>query len=83
MEAARHGRGIALTNVLIAASDLTAGRLVEVGKDNASFKPPLVGIYHFITKADRWDSATIRRFRQWLAAAIIKEHPQFKPLTTA
>lgn len=82
MEAARHGRGIALTNFLIAASDLAAGRLIEVGKDNASFTPPLVGIYHFITKADRWDSAMIRRFRQWLAAAIIKEHPQLKPLTT-
>ena len=81
MDAARHGRGVALTNSLIAATDLAAGRLVEVGKGNDSFAPSIIGIYHFITRADRWDGALIRRFRQWLVSAILKEHPQLAPLT--
>lgn len=75
MDAARYGHGIALTNSLIAADDIAAGRLVEVGRDCDSFKPQATGVYKFIAKADRWDAPLIRRFRHWLVAAIAQEFP--------
>jgi LysR family transcriptional regulator, glycine cleavage system transcriptional activator len=78
LDAARYGRGVALASYLIAADDLAAGRLVEVGKGNDSFQPYATGIYHFIAKQDRWDSVLIRKFRQWLLAAVRKEYPQLK-----
>lgn len=78
LDAARHGRGAALTNQLIAADDIAAGRLVEIGQDLPSFQPKAMGIYYFIAKADRWDSPLIRRFRHWIAATISKQHPQLR-----
>jgi DNA-binding transcriptional LysR family regulator len=76
LDAARYGNGVALTNSLIAAADIAAGRLVEVGKDCSSFMPPSVGVYQFIARADRWDSQVIRCFRQWLISTFAKDHPQ-------
>jgi DNA-binding transcriptional LysR family regulator len=79
LDAARHGRGIALTNCLVGAEDLAAGRLVEIGKAQPSFMPPALGVWHFIAKADRWESRLIKRFREWLTARILAEHPELKP----
>lgn len=79
MDAARHGRGIALTNHLVAADDLASGRLVEIGKDNPNFKPYTTGDYLFVARSDRWDATLIRRFRDWLASAIAKELPHLRP----
>lgn len=73
LDAARYGRGIALTNCLVGADDLASGRLVEVGKDNESFRPHTLGVYHLIARADRWDATVIRRFREWLLASIAKD----------
>jgi LysR family transcriptional regulator, glycine cleavage system transcriptional activator len=78
LDAARFGRGVALTNMLIAAGDIAGGRLTEVGRDLASFTPKAMGTYQFIAKADRWDASLIRRFRYWLASTIEREHPAFK-----
>lgn len=79
LDAARHGRGIALTNCLVGADDLAEGRLVEIGKDTPRFLPPGLGIWHFIAKADRWEIRVITRFREWLTARILAEHPELKP----
>ncbi len=72
LDAALHGRGIALVNHLTAADDLAVGRLVEIGKGLASFQPYLDGVYLFIARADRWDAPLIRRYRRWLIDAIAK-----------
>jgi DNA-binding transcriptional LysR family regulator len=82
LDAARHGRGIALTNHLVAADDLASGRLVEVGRDLESFQPYTVGDYLFIARADRWDTSLIRRFRDWLTEAIARELPHLRPPAT-
>jgi len=78
LDAARHGRGIALTNHLVGADDLAAGRLVEVGKGVDSFQPYTVGTYRLIARADRWDAPLIRRFRQWLLATVAQELPHLR-----
>jgi LysR family transcriptional regulator, glycine cleavage system transcriptional activator len=83
LDAARYGRGVALTNSLIAADDLREGRLVEVGKDLPSFQPYALGYYQFIAKSDRWDAPHIRRFRSWLISTIANEHPELQTLATA
>ena len=79
LDAARHGRGIALANHLVAADDLSAGRLVEVGRNLPAFEPYAVGDYLFVARADRWDSVLIRRFRDWLTGAIAQDVPHLKP----
>ncbi|GGZ97850.1 glycine cleavage system transcriptional activator [Arenicella chitinivorans] len=73
LAAARHGRGIALTNNLIAVNDIASGRLVEIGADNDLFKPVSLGSYHFIARADRWDVPSISRFRNWLVSTLQSE----------
>lgn len=75
LHAARHGRGIALANYVIAAEDLAAHRLIDVGAGKASFLPQPMGTYHFIARADRWDSSLISRFRDWLNAAVRADFP--------
>lgn len=83
MDAARHGRGVALTNHLVAADDLASDRLVEVGRGNASFQPYATGDYMLVALQDRWDVPLIRRFRDWLAATVAKELPHLKPAPVA
>ncbi|KKC26063.1 LysR substrate-binding domain-containing protein [Sphingomonas sp. SRS2] len=70
LEAARHGRGVALANHMIVVEDLKAGHLIEVGLNEPAFESYGMGIYHFIARADRWDQPLIRRFRQWLIHAM-------------
>lgn len=79
MDAARHGRGIALTNHLVAAADLAERRLVEVGVDKPAFHPRATGDYILVARADRWDARLIRRFREWLASTIARELPELRP----
>jgi len=75
MDAARHGRGIALSNPIVAARDIEKGRLVDVGAGNPAFKDNTLGKYLFLARADRWDLPSVRRFRTWLHTAIAKELP--------
>lgn len=72
LDAALHGRGVALANHLIASDDLASGRLVEIGKGLESFQPYSDGIYLFIARGDRWDAPLIRRYRRWVKDAIAK-----------
>lgn len=81
MDAARHDRGVALTNQLIAADDIAAGRLVEVGHDLPAFQPKAMGIYYLIARADRWETGLVRRFRQWLTSTIAEQHPELQTAT--
>ena len=83
MDAARHGRGIALTNHLVASDDLASGRLVEVGRSNPRFQPCAIGDYLLVAREDRWESGLIRSFRQWLMATIAEERPQLRPKADA
>ena len=76
LEAARHGRGIALTNHLIAADDLDTGRLLEIGRGISSFQPRTLGTYKLVARNDRWDAPLIRRFREWLRAALADDAPR-------
>jgi DNA-binding transcriptional LysR family regulator len=73
LDAARRGRGVALTNHFVAAEDLAAGRLIDVGADKTSFKPIKLWAYMFVARADRWDYPPIERFRHWLLSTIAKE----------
>ncbi len=70
LDAARHGRGIALTNHMVAAEDLSSGRLVEIGRGNPSFSAETMGIYLFIARADRWEAPSLRSYRRWLLSAV-------------
>jgi DNA-binding transcriptional LysR family regulator len=81
LDAARHGRGIALTNHLIAADDLAEGRLVDVGRRIASFEPQTLGTYRLVARADRWDAPLIRKFRQWVVAAVAADGPRLQALS--
>jgi LysR family transcriptional regulator, glycine cleavage system transcriptional activator len=78
MDAARHGRGVALTNQLIAADDIAADRLVEVGHDLPAFQPKAMGVYYVIARADRWETGLVHRFRQWLTSTIAQQHPELQ-----
>ncbi len=79
LEGARIGRGIALTHSLIAGEEIAAGRLIDVSQQRPAFGTQL-GIYHFISRADRWQSGVIERFRPPLApGTIAREHPEMVP----
>jgi len=80
LEAARNGRGIALTNHLIAIDDLSSGRLVDVGKGRPSFQPQTMGTYRLVARSDRWDAPLIRLFRQWLMSALASDQPRLQAL---
>jgi DNA-binding transcriptional LysR family regulator len=79
LAAARRGRGIALTNRLVAGEDIASGRLVEVGAGNPVFPSVTPWAYTFGARADRWDARPIRRFREWLIQTINDELPAGRP----
>lgn len=70
LDAALRGRGVSLMNQLVAADELAAGRLVEIGRGLESFLPQAVGSYLFVAREDRWNAPNIRSFRRWLERAI-------------
>lgn len=75
LAAARRGRGIALTNPLVAADDLAQQKLVEVGKHNDNFKCVKLWSYWFVARCDRWHSPPVKYFREWLISKVAKELP--------
>ncbi len=71
IEAAIHGRGLALANDLLVREDLAAGSLVRVVVGDAREVPEaMLGSYHFITTKARWPSPILRTFRQWLQKEV-------------
>lgn len=83
LDAARHGRGIALTNHLVVADDFAAGRLFEVGHGLTSFLPYATGTYRLVGREDRWDAPLVRRFREWLVSAVAEELRRPQPARSA
>jgi DNA-binding transcriptional LysR family regulator len=75
LDAARRGRGIALTNHYVVNKDLKAGHLVELEGVTVPFEHLTMGSYMFVAKRDRWNVRPIRRFREWIQAEIAKETP--------
>jgi len=75
LDAARRGRGIALTNHYVVNKDLKSGHLVELEGVKVPFEHLSMGSYMFVAKRDRWNVRPIRRFREWLLAEIAKEPP--------
>ena len=82
LNAARFGRGIALTNKLIVADDIAVGRLIEVGAGLASFQPYTMGIYQLAARSDRWEATLVHRLRTWLQAEIAAAAPDLVPPAT-
>jgi DNA-binding transcriptional LysR family regulator len=78
LEAARRGRGIALTDELTVASDLKEGRLVAIGRGSARFASSVSGTWQFVASADRWETGQIARFRGWLLSTLGKEYPHLR-----
>ncbi|MEM0952603.1 MAG: LysR substrate-binding domain-containing protein [Pseudomonadota bacterium] len=76
LAAARQGRGVALTNRLVAAPDLSAGYLVEIGAGNAEFGPVTPWTYWFFARVDRWNNPSLKRFREWLFKAVREDIDQ-------
>ena len=75
LDAARHGRGLALSNRMVAAADLSSGRLVDVTANNSNFdESRSLGTYTLMARRDRWDMPSLRRFRRWLLATIADEN---------
>jgi len=73
LDAARRGRGIALTNQFVVNKDLKSGQLVELEGSKVPFEHLSMGSYMFVAKRDRWNVRPIRRFREWLVDEIAKE----------
>lgn len=76
LAAARRGRGVALSNRLVAGEDIARGALLEIGAGSPAFPAVAPWAYSFGARADRWDARPIRRFREWLIEAIHDELPQ-------
>ena len=77
LAAARRGRGIALTNPLVASHDLKKGKLIEIGKDNSHFKELKLWTYCLIARCDRWHSKPVERFREWLIEEVARAYPKY------
>lgn len=69
VDAARQGRGIALTNRFLAHDELAAGSVVEIALADAR-RPIHLGSYLLFARTDRWGGRTIARFRHWLTGGI-------------
>ncbi|MEM1111864.1 MAG: LysR substrate-binding domain-containing protein [Pseudomonadota bacterium] len=79
LAAARQGRGVALTNRLVAAPDINAGHLVEIGAGNPQFGPVTPWTYWFFARVDRWNNPSLKRFREWLFRAVQQDIEQISP----
>lgn len=67
LDAAKHGRGIALTNTLVAAKELKRGELIDL---NAEFASPSLAVASYVmtTRESEWHTGTIGSFRDWLVS---------------
>lgn len=87
LDAAVHGRGVAIINYLVAESFLTSGQLVEVGKDVSAFQPYTEGKYLILAHAAKWEAPIVRRYRRWLADELkkdlIRAKKKIKDITTS
>ncbi|MFT4198467.1 MAG: LysR substrate-binding domain-containing protein [Pseudoxanthomonas sp.] len=75
LDAAIHGRGVALMNFLLAEKFIGSGQLVDIGEDNPDFQPPVQGNYLVISPVERWDMPLVSRYRDWLLESLRKDFP--------
>ncbi|HYH20292.1 MAG TPA: LysR substrate-binding domain-containing protein [Azospirillum sp.] len=75
VEAAKLGQGVALANELIAATEIAAGELTEIGATNVVLNP-----YVFVTRRDRWNEPAISRFRRWLLRQFSQDAAPVRPV---
>lgn len=81
LDAALHGRGIALVNGLVGQASLKAGTLIEIGRGNPEFQPYTEGKYVLLARSDRWDTPLIRRYRRWLGEELRRDARSFETPT--
>jgi DNA-binding transcriptional LysR family regulator len=67
LAAARQGRGVALANRFLIASDLDRGTLVRIDWPQA--RPAALGAYVLFAREDRWMAPVLVRLRQFLKAS--------------
>lgn len=73
VDAARHHRGVALSNQFLIAEDLIAGRLVNIEAESSDFENLALGGYVFSARATYWNMPAIRSFRDWLRNEVLKQ----------
>lgn len=74
IEAAIHGRGMALANDFLVKDDLASGVLVKVTvADTGDTPETTLGGYCFFTTETRWGSPIIGLFRRWLQDEVRRE----------
>ena len=65
---------MALTNAFLAAEDLAAGRVVELGAGNPAFRAVSLGAYYLTTQRDSGQTRPLRQFAAWLGD-MVREAP--------
>lgn len=78
LDAALHGRGVALVNSLVGHASLKSGALVEVGRNNPAFQPYTFGKYYVITSKDRREAPLVRRYMRWLNGELSRDLAAFE-----
>jgi DNA-binding transcriptional LysR family regulator len=68
--AAVEGRGIALASAYLVSDELRSGSLVVLPDPDAPAPEVPLGGYVLSTRADRFDTLLLRRFRRWLGDAL-------------
>jgi len=73
LDAALHGRGIALVNALVGQAALASGDLIEIGRGNPAFQPYSFGKYYAFVRSGSGDTPLIRRYLRWLKDELARE----------
>lgn len=73
LDAALHGRGVALVNGLVGQAFLDSGELVEIGRGEPAFQPYSFGKYYVLVGADRKDTPLVRRYLRWFTAELARD----------
>lgn len=77
LDAALHGRGVALVNSLVGQGFFKTGDLVEIGRGNPAFQPYAMGRYYVLASADRWETPLIRKYMRWLTRELAQDIAAF------
>ena len=70
---AREGRGVALSNAILAADDLAAGRIVRLTTRSTPFRDVALGAYVLRAHAQHWHNKPMRGLARWLRAEFMAE----------
>ena len=70
---AREGRGVALSNAILAADDLASGRVVRLTARSAPLRDVALGAYVLRAHAQHWHNRPMRGLARWLRTEFLKE----------